>query len=431
MRFILFAFCAAATALQAQSPAQSPAETEYLRGLYLDLHQHPELSFHEEQTSKRMAGELRKAGFEVTEKVGGYGVVGVLKNGEGKTLLVRTDTDALPITEDTGAPFASKVVVKDGAGKDVGTMHACGHDVHMSVWTGTARYLATHKDAWHGTLVFIAQPAEERGSGARIMLADGLYDRFPRPDMALALHCNATLAAGRVGYCPNYALANVDMVDITVYGEGGHGAYPHTTKDPIVLAARIITDLQTIISRENNPLEPAVLTVGSIHGGTKGNIIPSEVKLELTLRSYSMDVRNALIERIKRTCNGAAMGYGLPENKYPKVTVLDEFVPALFNDPNLTIQLASVFGKAIGEGNISKMAPVMGAEDFSRYGLMEPPVPILLYWLGTIPQAKVDAAKRGETALPSLHSAQYLPEYDLSIKTGVTTMIAGVLELMK
>lgn len=422
-------FAAMLSGAHAQKAPSEP-ENAYLDSLYLYLHQHPEISFHEKETGKRMADELRKAGFEVAENVGGYGVVGVLRNGKGKTLLVRTDTDALPIIEDTGAPYASRVMTKDDAGKDVGAMHACGHDIHMTVWTGAARWLAANRKAWHGTLIFIAQPAEERGSGAVKMLEDGLYTRFPQPDIALALHCNAALAAGKVGYCPNYALANVDMVDITVYGEGGHGAYPHLTKDPIVLAARIITDLQTLVSRENNPLDPAVVTVGSIHGGSKGNIIPSEVKMELTLRSYTDEMRNSLIERIRRTCNGAAMGYGLPESKYPKVEVRDEFVPALFNDPQLCTQMAALFAKTLGEENVSPLAPVMGAEDFSRYGRTTPKVPIFLYWLGTVPPANLAAIKNGTAKLPSLHSAQYLPDYQPSIRTGVQTMTAAVVELM-
>ncbi len=282
----------------------------YLHDLYLHCHANPELSFHEYNTSARMAGELRKAGFEVTEKVGGNGVVGVLKNGEGPTILVRADMDALPIAEETGLPYASAVKATDESGNTVGVMHACGHDVHMTVWTGTARAMASQRATWKGTLVFIAQPAEESSGGAKAMLKEGLYERFPRPDYALALHVNANLPAGQVGICPGYSMANVDMVNITVYGKGGHGAMPHQTIDPVVLSARIILALQTIVSRELPPSEPAVLTVGAIHGGAKGNVIPEEVKMELTLRSYSDEVREAMIEKITRICNGEAMSAG-------------------------------------------------------------------------------------------------------------------------
>ena len=307
---------------------QINTDLAYLKDLYLYCHQHPELSFQEFESAKRMAAELRKIGFEVTEKVGGNGIVGVYKNGEGPTVLVRADMDALPLAEETGLPYASKVTTTDAAGNTVGVMHACGHDMHMTVWVGTARTLVNMKDRWKGTLVFVGQPAEERSGGSKQMLADGLYERFPRPDYALALHVSATLPVGAIGYSSGYALANVDMLDLTVYGEGGHGAYPHTAKDPVVLAARLILDLQTIVSREISPLEPAVVTVGSIHGGTKGNIIPDEVKLEITLRSYTDEVREALIEKIRRISKGLAISAGLPEDKYPKIVVRDEFTPA-------------------------------------------------------------------------------------------------------
>ena len=290
----------------------------YLESLYKHCHRNPELSFYEKETAARMAAELRQIGFEVTEGVGGYGVVGVLRNGEGPTVLVRADMDALPIEEATGLPYASEVTTKDEAGMEVGVMHACGHDVHMTVWTGTARQLAERKDEWSGTLLFIGQPAEERAGGAKAMLNDGLYERFPVPDHALALHVSANLEAGTVGYCPEYALANVDMMDITVYGRGGHGAYPHTTIDPVTLASRMVVALQTVVSREISPLEPAVVTVGAIHGGTKGNVIPDQVELQLTLRSYTDEVRQAVIDKIKRICNGVAMSAGLPEDTIPQ-----------------------------------------------------------------------------------------------------------------
>ena len=402
----------------------------YLDALYKYLHTHPELSFFEVETAKRMAAELRQLGFEVTERVGGNGVVGVLKNGEGPTILVRTDMDALPVVEETGKPYASKVTTVDEQGNTVGVMHACGHDVHMTVWTGAARRLAAMKDQWNGTLVFIGQPAEERSGGANAMLADGLYERFPRPDYALALHASASLPAGKVGVCPAYSLANVDMMDITVYGEGGHGAYPHTTKDPIVLASRIVLALQTIVSREISPLEPAVVTVGSIHGGTKGNIIPNEVKLELTMRSYSDEVRRAIIEKIERICRGEALAAGLPEDKYPKLLLREEYTPSVYNDPALTARLRQAFAHALGEERVETVPPVMAGEDFARYGRTEPGLPICIFWLGAVDPELYEASLRGEASLPSLHNSKFAPFPEPTIKTGVTAMTAAVLDLL-
>ncbi len=417
----------------AQEKLQQMIDKEYasLENLYQHLHAHPELSFAEEKTAERMADELRQTGFEVTENFGGYGVVGVLKNGSGPTILVRADMDALPIKEETGVPFASDVTTTDDSGNEVPVMHACGHDIHMTVWTGTAKVLTQMKDRWKGTLVFIAQPAEERSGGAKAMLADGLFTKFPRPDFGLALHVNAALAAGRVGYCPGYAMANVDMVDITIKGKGGHGASPHTSIDPVVLASRIVLDLQTIVSREIDPLEPAVVTVGSIYGGTKGNVIPDEVKMELTLRSFSDEVRNQLIEKIKRICNGVAMSAGVAEENYPVVTVRDEYTPSLYNNPGLTRRIALVFENAIGKENVVEIPPAMIGEDFGRYGRVSPSIPVLMFSLGTIPAAKIVAAEKGEADLPSLHSAKYFPETTSSIKTGVLLMSAAVLDLLK
>lgn len=410
---------------------QINADLAYLKDLYLYCHQHPELSFQEFESAKRMAAELRKIGFEVTEKVGGNGVVGVYKNGEGPTVLVRADMDALPLVEETGLSYASQVTTTDAAGNTVGVMHACGHDMHMTVWVGTARTLVNMKDRWKGTLVFVGQPAEERSGGSKQMLADGLYERFPRPDYALALHVSATLPVGAIGYSSGYALANVDMLDLTVYGEGGHGAYPHTAKDPVVLAARLILDLQTIVSREISPLEPAVVTVGSIHGGTKGNIIPDEVKLEITLRSYTDEVREALIEKIRRISKGLAMSAGLPEDKFPKIVVRDEFTPAVYNDPPLTARITSAMKKEIGDDNVREITKVMGGEDFAQYGRTNPKVPIFLYWLGVVEPEKAAAAGRGEISLPALHSSKFAPLPEPSIRSGVTTMTTGVLELLR
>ncbi|MEZ4771662.1 MAG: amidohydrolase [Bacteroidia bacterium] len=430
LAFILFSFLYVTMSAQNDYMAYIEKDYPYLDNLYKHLHSHPELSFHEKETGARLAKEMRDIGFEVTENLGGYGVVAVLKNGKGPTILIRTDTDGLPVVEETGVDYASTVKVKDDAGNEVGAMHACGHDIHMTVWTGTARLLQSLKKQWKGTLVFIAQPAEERGGGAKAMLDDGLYEKFPKPDYALALHTKAELAAGTIGFRPGFALANVDMVDITVFGKGGHGAYPHTTIDPVVIAAKMILGFQTIVSREISPLEPAVITVGSIHGGTKGNIIGNEVKLELTLRSYSDDVRTHLIESIKRICKAEAMAAGLPESMYPSVYIRDEFTPATYNDPALTERLAKVWKNTLGNDDVVETTSVMGGEDFSRYGRTEDKVPICIFWLGVVEPEKVAAAERGELQLPSLHSSKYKPVPEPSIKTGVNAMTAAVLDLL-
>ncbi len=406
-------------------------EYSYLDNLYKYLHANPELSFHEVNTSKKIAGELKALGFEVTERVGGYGVVGVLRNGNGPTVMVRTDLDALPVKEQTGLPYASKVITKDDAGNDVYVMHACGHDVHMTVFIGTARLLTQLKDRWQGTLVMIGQPAEEKGGGAKAMIADGLFERFPRPDYALALHVNASLPAGTVAYREGYALANVDAVDITIYGAGGHGAYPHRTKDPIVLAAQTIMALQTIVSREIAPIEPAVVTVGSIHGGTKHNIIPDEVRLQLTLRSYSDAVREQTIAAIRRITRGLAIAAGIPEDRMPVVTVADEYTPATYNDPELTLKLAEVFKEVLGADNVIHHEPVMGGEDFGRYGRVEPKIPISIFWLGTVDPQKFEESRKSGTPLPSLHSSLYAPVPEPTIKTGIKAMTSAVLSLMQ
>lgn len=401
-----------------------------LEKLYRHLHQNPELSFHEEKTAARLAQELRQCGFEVTTKIGGHGIVGVLKNGKGPTVMVRADLDALPIMENTGVAYASKVRTHDATGNEVGVMHACGHDVHMTVFAGTARVLSQMKEQWRGTLVFVGQPAEERGGGARAMLADGLYARFPRPDYALALHANATLAAGKVAHRAGYALANVNSVDLTIRGVGGHGAYPHTTKDPVVIAAQVVLALQTIVSRETKPIEPAVVTVGSIHGGTKHNIISDEVKMELTLRSYSEEVRRHTIAAIRRIANGIAQAAGVPEDRMPMVSVSDEFTPSTYNDPQLVQRIVPAFERMLGKENVIASEPVMGGEDFGEYGRTNPKVPIFIFWLGTVAPEKIMASPSGGAALPSLHSSQFAPLPEPSIQTGVQAMSAAVLELV-
>ncbi|MDB5309531.1 MAG: yxeP [Gemmataceae bacterium] len=398
-----------------------------LVALYQQLHANPELSLMEVKTSARLADEMRKLGFDVTEKLGGNGVVAVLKNGPGPVILLRTDMDALPVTEQTGVPYASKVRMKDRLGVDVGVMHACGHDVHMTCWVGTARVLSAMKDKWSGTLVFIAQPAEEIVAGARMMLEDGLYKRFPKPDYALALHSDPLQPVGVVSYSEGLALANSDTVDIIVKGKGGHGAAPHQTIDPVVLSARIILDLQTIVSREVNPLDPCVVTVGSIHGGTKHNIIPNEVKLQLTVRTTKTEVRDHVLKAIDRIAKAAAAGARAPE---PVVKVnLDEFTPATLNDVPLARRTAVVFKDVLGEGNVKERRPLMGAEDFGRYS--QGGVPIFMYFLGTIPQEKYEASLKPDgPVLPGMHTDAYAPIPEPSIRTGVRTECLAILNLI-
>lgn len=403
------------------------ADYKHLDALYKHLHSNPELSLREARTSARLAEELKDIGFDVTEHVGGYGLVGVLKNGNGPTVMVRTDMDALPVVEHTGLPYASKVTTRDKNGNEVGVMHACGHDMHMTVWTGTARVLAGLKDKWKGSVVFIAQPAEEVGAGARMMLEAGLLTKFPRPDYALALHCAANLPHGSVAYTEGLAMANVDSVDLIVHGKGGHGAAPHTTIDPVVLAARIVLDLQTLVSRETNPVEPAVVTVGSIHGGNKHNIIPNEVRMQLTVRSTRDSVRQHLLDGIRRIAEAAAKGAGAPP---PEVKVNPtEFTPALYNDPELTRKTVTVFKDVLGADKVVARPPMMGGEDFSRYGRAR--VPICLFWLGTIdPKRVAESEKENAAPLPSLHSDLFAPVPEPTIKTGVLSMSLAVLNVL-
>ena len=401
-----------------------------LFALYQHLHMHPELSLHEEKTSQRVAEELRRIeGIQVTTNVGGFGVVGVFKNGSGPTILVRCDLDALPVKEQTGLPYASTVMTKDDSGKEVPVMHACGHDVHMTALIGTARVLTQLKDQWSGTIVFIGQPAEERGGGAKRMLADGLFTRFPKPDFCLALHDSAELPAGTVGYVEGFALANVDSVDITVRGVGGHGAYPHTTKDPIVLAAEIVVALQTIVSREIQPGEPAVVTVGSIQGGTKHNIIPDEVKLQLTLRSYSDEVRQQTIAAVKRIVHGQALSAGVPEDHLPEMKFSEDYTPSTYNEPKLTQSLASAWENWFGQTNVIKSKPVMGGEDFSEYGRTPEKIPCCIFWVGAVKPERVAESRITGKPLPSLHSPFFAPVVEPTIKTAITAMCAAVLEL--
>ncbi len=401
----------------------------YLESLYTYLHQHPELSFHEERTAARIGDELRPLGFEVTQNVGGAGLVAVLKNGDGPTVMLRTDLDALPVREQTNVDYASAVTTMDDLGNQVSVMHACGHDVHMTVFVGTARRLVAMRDQWSGTLVMIGQPAEERGAGARAMLDDGLYERFPLPDYNVALHTSAGMPAGTIGWRAGYALANVDSVDITIHGIGGHGAYPHATRDPVMLAAQIITSLQTLVSRNVSPLEAGVVTVGSIHGGAKHNIISDRVDLQITVRSYTDEVRATLLEGIERIAVNTGRAMGFPEDKLPEVAIRDEHTPATYNDPALANRLAGIFRETFGEADVVETAPVMGGEDFSEYGRTDQKIPGFMFWLGGVAPQKIAQAEESGTALPSLHSPFFAPLPEPTIRRGVEAMTLAALEL--
>ncbi len=401
-----------------------------LEPVYKNFHAHPELSLREEKTSQRVGDELERRGFKVTRQFGGFGVVGVLSNGHGPTVLVRTDMDALPVAEQTGVSYASEVKALDDKTNTVGVMHACGHDMHMTVFLGAARILSQLREQWHGTLLMIGQPAEEKVQGARAMLADGLFTRFPKPDYCLALHCAPDLPAGTVGVTEGYALANVDSVDIVIRGVSGHGAWPHKTKDPIVLAAQTVLALQTIVSRETDPTQPAVVTVGSIHGGTKHNIIPDEVRLQLTLRSYSDEVRQHTMDAIRRITRGLAEAAGIPEDRYPVVTLADESAFATYNTPELAQNLTRVFKNWLGQDRAISTKPIMGAEDFGVFGRTNPKIPICIFWLGAVDPERFKDHERTGKVLPALHSSQFLPVLEPTLQTGVTAMTAAVLDLL-
>jgi len=404
---------------------------------YKNLHTTPELSHREEKTSAFVAGELRKLGFTVTERIGkyenaqwsGYGVVGVLRNGPGPTVLVRTELDALPVEEKTGLAYASQVKSKNDAGLDVSVMHACGHDIHMTSFLGTAKMLTELKSRWSGTLIMLGQPAEETGDGANAMLRDNLYANFPKPDFAIALHDKPELETGKVGYTPGYAMASATSIDIKIRGVGGHGSAPEATKDPIVVAAQVVMALQTIVSRENSPLEPAVVTVGSIHGGTRYNIIPDEVNLQLTVRTYKEEVRKHILASIDRIVKGVAMTAGIPEDRAPEVKVA-EGTGSTYNDPQLIERLVGTFKQALGDENVVKMPPIMASEDFGYFS-MDHKIPTTIFWLGASDPAKVKASRESGVPLPGLHSALFAPVPEPTLRTGVKAMTSAVLDLMK
>ncbi len=441
IRLLLFLFTFSLTiqAQQAGLDAMIDRDLASLVATYKTLHAAPELSHHEQKTSSFFAAQLRAMGYEVTERVGkyddaaltSYGVVAVMKNGAGPTVLIRTELDALPVDEKTGLPYASKVKARNDAGDEVSVMHACGHDIHITSMLGTAKVLSALKDQWHGTLVIVGQPAEETVDGARAMMRDDLYQKFPKPDYVLALHDHANLEAGRVGYTPGYALASGDSVDIKIRGIGGHGAAPEATKDPIVLAAEIVLALQTIVSRENSPLDPAVITIGSIHGGSKHNIIPDEVNLQLTVRAYREEVRQRMLASIERIIQGLAAAAGIPANLAPVMTISKtQFTAATYNDPALTERLATVFTKAFGAENVVKLPPMMVSEDFGYFSL-DKTIPSLDFSLGAVDPEKIKASRASGTPLPSLHSALFAPVPEPTLRTGVKAMTSAVLDLMK
>jgi amidohydrolase len=443
IRLITLVFAALmATAIHAQQPALDTLIDRNIASLvatYKTLHAAPELSHHEEKTSTFFAAQLRAMGYDVTEHIGkyenpafvSYGVVAIMKNGPGPVVLIRTELDALPVNEKTGLAYASTVKAKNDAGDEVSVMHACGHDVHITSMLGTAKVLSELKDQWHGTLIILGQPAEETVDGARAMMRDGLYHKFPKPDFVVALHDHSDLEAGKVGYTPGYSLASADSVDIKIRGLGGHGAAPETTKDPIVVAAEIILALQTIVRRENSPLDPAVITVGSIPGGSKHNIIPDEVNLQLTVRAYREEVRKRMLASIERITKGIALAAGIPADRAPIVTVSNtQFTAATYNDPALTERLAGVFTRVLGAENVVKLPAQMMSEDFG-YLSLEQKIPSVDFSLGAVDPEKVKQSRATGTPLPSLHSALFAPLPEPTLRTGVKAMTSAVLELMK
>ncbi|HKS82606.1 MAG TPA: amidohydrolase [Candidatus Acidoferrales bacterium] len=429
--------CLPCLAQDSKLNALAAQEIPSLVATYKALHAAPELSGHEEKTSALLAERLRALGYEVTDHVGkyensnwkGYGVVAILKNGPGPTVLVRTDLDALPVEEKTGLPYASKVRVKDDSGVDVPVMHACGHDVHITSLIGAAKMLAELKDRWHGTLMLIGQPAEERVGGARAMLADGLYARFGKPDYAIALHDGPTLA-GTVSYTPGYSLSSATSVDVTIRGRGGHGSAPQASKDPIVLAAEYIMAIQTITSRERSPFDPAVVTVGSIHGGTKHNIIPDDVHLQLTVRTYKEEVRQQILASLKRIADGLAQAAGVPADRMPSVEV-SETTMALYNNPEMTARVAAALKRQLGAQNVTEAPPNMASEDFGYFGGEDHAIPLMMFSIGAIDADRLAAYKKSGAPVPTPHSALFYPTPEPTIRTAVEGMTAAVIELMK
>lgn len=438
MRRKILAAMLLASVMSTAAPAQDQSlrqaigrDLPELMALYRDFHANPELSMQETRSAGLLAAEARRLGFTVTTGVGGTGVVAVMANGPGPVLMLRADMDALPVEEQTGLAFASRVRGTTREGLATGVMHACGHDTHMATWVGTARRLAASRASWSGTLIMIAQPGEETSQGAKAMLEDGLFTRFPRPTHAIAFHDSATLPAGIIGYSVGPALANVDSVDMLVRGVGGHGAFPHTTRDPIVLASRIVTTLQTLVSRETSPLDPAVVTVGSFHAGAKHNIISDEARLLLTVRSYSPEVRAHLLDGIRRIARGEAIAGGLPDDRMPEITVREaEATPATINSDALTASTAARFRAHFGEDRVRQVPPSMGGEDFSRFHIADPRIESLIFWVGGVPQDRWDAVNGDVTRLPSLHSPFWAPDAERVIATATEAMTVAALGVL-
>ena len=418
--------------LAASVERQLPSLTETNK----HLHRNPELSRHEEQTAAFVAGELRKLGYTVTEHLGryadgmqGFGVVAVLENGPGPRLLIRTELDALPIEEKTGLDYASHVKTTNEQGQLISVAHACGHDLHMTVLLGAARELAERKSEWHGTLMFIGQPAEEVAQGASAMLTDHLYERFGRPDFVLAEHDTNDVAAGSIAIKGGPLMASSTSINVTIRGIGGHGSAPQAGKDPIVLAAEFVLVAQTIVSRQINPQQPAVLTVGTIHGGTRSNIIPDEVTLGLSLRTYSLAERDQILADVRRTANGLAEAYGIPADHMPTVTVI-ESTPVTFNAPALAARLRASAMAALGKDHVVEARAIMASEDVDLFSL-DGQIPAVMYWLGAADAGKLEESRKSGVPLPGLHSALFAPVYAPAIKTGVTAMTAMALDLLK
>lgn len=437
MRKLLLA-AAAASVFAAPAFAQENLKQDvqadyesYLQDLYQHFHANPELSLKESETAERLGAELEKAGFEVTQGVGGTGLVAVMENGEGPTLMVRADMDALPIEEKTGLEFASTATQKDRNGEMQPVMHACAHDTHMTALVGTARQLAERRDEWSGTLVMIGQPAEELGLGALAMLEDGLYEKFPQPDSVISFHTFAQIPAGTIGYVPGYAMANVDSVDVYVKGIGGHGSAPHTAKDPVALSGYIITALQTLVSREIDPLKTGVVTVGAINAGTKHNIIPEEAHLQITVRSFEEEVRQQLLDGIERIAVGEAQALGFPEDKMPVVEVEEPYTPSTYNDPELTEESVAVLRERFGEDAVVEMNPITGGEDFSRYSMTEEDVPAFMFWVGGTPQSVIDEYAAKNQSPPPNHSAYFAPDAESSITMATEGLTAIALDALQ
>lgn len=428
---LAFNLCAGLAGQTAPWATPTPAQIEVIypaiEALYIELHKNPELAFQETQTAAKLAAHVKALGFDVTTGVGGTGVVAVMKNGSGPTVMLRTELDALPVEEKTGLPYASTVRAKNASGQLVPVMHACGHDLHMAAWAGAARLMAENRNRWQGTLMMVGQPAEEGGSGAPAMLKDGLFTRFPRPDFALSLHDDDTMPSGTIGYRPGLFRAVSDTVTITIFGRGGHAAMPHNTIDPIVLSARVILSLQTVVSRETNPVHPLVITVGSIHGGSQANVIPDEVTLQLSVRTFTPEVRARTLSAIRRIVTHEAAAAGAPRE--PRIDMPTSVRNPVINDPKLTLRLADALKKHLGEQNVIEMPAKMTSEDFAEYGVAG--VPSALLHIGAVSPAKLAAARETGIPVPAPHSSEWAPDLEVTLKAAIRAEVTEALELLR